>query len=108
MGRQGLGLPTQEVVARGSHESKEMHIYIYIYIAGVIYVYIYIYTYIYRERERLVIPLLLLLSLLLLLLSLLLSGFAHSWSESLLHDRHLYTTTSKCLQCLMKLMYTIF
>ena len=25
-----------------------------------------------------------------------------------LHDRNLYTTTNKCLQCLIKLMYTVF
>ena len=24
------------------------------------------------------------------------------------HDRNLYTTTNKCLQCLIKIMYTVF
>ena len=27
---------------------------------------------------------------------------------ALLHDRHVYTTTNKCLQCLIKIMYTVF
>ena len=25
-----------------------------------------------------------------------------------LHDRNLYTTANKCLQCLVKIMYTVF
>ena len=27
---------------------------------------------------------------------------------TILHDRNLYTTTNKCLQCLIKMMYTVF
>ena len=28
--------------------------------------------------------------------------------QALVRDRHLYTTTNKCLQCLIKIMYTVF
>ena len=29
-------------------------------------------------------------------------------SSSSLHDKQLYTTTNKCLQCLLRIMYTVF
>ena len=29
-------------------------------------------------------------------------------TDHTLHDRHLYTATNKCLQCLIKIMYTVF
>ena len=28
--------------------------------------------------------------------------------KRLLHDSNLYTTTNKCLQCLVEIMYTVF
>ena len=29
-------------------------------------------------------------------------------SVGVIHDRNLYTTTNKCLQCLIQIMYTVF
>ena len=56
------------------------------------YIHIYIYIYLYRERERETATA---------------CGFA---AHRLLgiRDKNLYTTTNKCLQCLLDIMYTVF
>ena len=53
-----------------------------------VYIYIYICIEREREREREILP--------------------KTRNDELLRDKDLYTTTNKCLQCLIKLMYTVF
>ena len=70
-----------------------IYIYIYVYIEreGCIYIYIYIYIMVpppgasRRPWTRLALR-----------------------RRSHLRDKNVYTTTNKCLQCLIKIMYTVF
>ena len=67
-----------------------MYIHIYVYI------YIYIYKYIRPEHGQ---------------SPYLDSGHRRVWPKqnlNVIHDRNLYSTTNKCLQCLIKIMYTVF
>ena len=67
-----------------SYLSLSLYIYIYIY---TIYVYIYIYIYMSRPSS---------------------SSPSPSSSCPPLRDKYLYTTTNKCLQCLIEIMYRVF
>ena len=84
-----------------------MYIYIYIYACVYIYTYIYIYVYTYTLSYNIILP----------------DDDADAAGQrgALLEppprriplpynirDRNLYTTTNKCLQRLLKIMYTVF
>ena len=80
-----------------------MYMYIYIYIHIYTYthiislslsIYIYIYIYVHRVLDSLQLALA--------------EAAPDVPDEVLLRDKNLYTTTNKCLQALLKIMYTVF